>query len=150
MEMRISRKQTATTKCSITDRCRIKGIRFSIFFHALYSRPCCSSIILIMTLTAVKLKTGVYLIYRHRCMKHHFVAHKEQRPPAFENTSCLQLFRKMVFIYRGNHTKHSNAVACKRILTSNMFVYIVSTARFVVKYRSVTAMSMSFGNLHSR
>jgi len=54
------------------------------------------------------------------------------------------------FIYRGNHKKHSNMATRKRILTSNMFVYTVSTAIFMVEYRSVTAMSMSFGNLHSQ
>jgi len=36
------------------------------------------------------------------------------------------------------------------MLTSNTFVYIVSTAIFMAKYRSVTATSMSFGNLPSR
>jgi len=52
------------------------------------------------------------------------------------------------FVYRGNNKKHSNVAICKRILTSNMFVHTVSTTLFMVEYRSLTAMSMSFGNLH--
>jgi len=61
-----------------------------------------------MTLRVVKLKSGLYLIYRHKCMKHHFIPHKEQRLSAFEKTRWLQLFTKMalfiVVIVRNTQT----------------------------------------------